>query len=348
LSIDGGGMRGLYAASYLAALEAAFSQRRGVAGLDIGKAFDLIVGTSTGGILAAGLAAGLPPRVMGEVYTNSGAKIFPRRLPSKRGFDLLRQLFTRPKFLKAGDEALRRALEKTFGKVTIGELWNRRGIALAIPAVNVSTYRPWVFKTPHLAGSNHRDDGYQITDVCLATTAAPLFRSMAAVRRPDNACTDIFVDGGLWANNPIVVALVEALRITDGGDQEIEIYSLGTCSKIEGEIVAESAVHRGLLDWKLGGEAAKISIAAQDFAFDANARFLLPYLTKKVRIVRFPAEPLPAGLLEYLDLDETRPEGLDALIRQARTDADMTNSKIQKGTDDGAAIQALFLSMPAR
>jgi hypothetical protein len=64
--------------------------------------------------------------------------------------------------------------------------------------------------------------------------------------------------------------------------------------------------------------------------------------------VRFPAEKIPGALLQYLDIDETRPHGLEALMGQARHDADMTNSKIQQGTDDGTAIEALFNNMPAR
>jgi patatin-like phospholipase/acyl hydrolase len=60
LSLDGGGMRGTYTATYLDRVAASFASRQGVAALDIGAAFDLIVGTSTGGIIACALAAGIP------------------------------------------------------------------------------------------------------------------------------------------------------------------------------------------------------------------------------------------------------------------------------------------------
>ena len=60
LSLHGGGMRGTYTATYLDRVAATFANRRGVAALDIGAAFDLIVGTSTGGINACALAAGVP------------------------------------------------------------------------------------------------------------------------------------------------------------------------------------------------------------------------------------------------------------------------------------------------
>ena len=158
----------------------------------------------------------------------------------------------------------------------------------------------------------------------------------------------MFADGGLWANNPILVALVEALRMLEHREEEIEIFALGTCGKPEGEIIPLEALDRGLHDWKFGGEAAGLSIAAQEFAFDMIAKLLRPHLKKQVQIIRFPADKIPGALLQYLDLDETRPEALSALIRHAQRDADLTNSGIQQGTAEGQAIKALFKSMTPR
>jgi patatin-like phospholipase/acyl hydrolase len=346
LSIDGGGMRGIYTSTYLAELESAFARRRGCAGLDIGKGFRLIVGSSTGAIIGCGLAHGVAPSEMVKLYKDHGARIFPKRMPSTLGMDLLRQLWRRPSYLKDGDESLRSALAETFGATTIRQIWDSRGIALAIPAVNMATYRAWVFKTPHDPTSDHRDDDTTLVDVCLASSAAPLFRSLAVIDH--NRGYDVFADGGLWANNPVLVALLEALRIVNDTEDDIYIYALGSCGKPEGEVVARTAVHRGLLEWKFGGEAAKVSIAAQEFAFDMMVNLLCPYLKRRVHIIRFPAEKIPGAMLQYLDLDETRAEGLDALMRHAQQDAHMTNSEIQRGTQAGIAIQTLFDSMPPR
>ncbi len=228
------------------------------------------------------------------------------------------------------------------------QLWEERQIALAIPAVNMATYRAWVFKTPHDPLSNHRDDQRSLVDVCLATSAAPLFRSLAGIKYEETAGYDVFADGGLWANNPVLVALVEALRMLGDGDDEIEIFALGTCGKPEGEVIPLEGLDRGLVAWKFGGEAAKVSIAAQEYAFDMIVKLLQPHLKKRVRIIRFPSEKIPGALLQYLDLDETSPEGLDALVAHARRDADMTNSSIQQGAADGQAIYALFNDMQPR
>jgi hypothetical protein len=269
-------------------------------------------------------------------------------MPSSIGLDLLVQLWQRPSLLRAGTEALRSALQGVFQQTTMRQLWEKRGIALAIPAVDMATYRAWVFKTPHDAQTNHRDDDFSIVDVCLATSAAPLFRSLAGIQRLQGSGHEVFADGGLWANNPILVALVEALRMLSTREGDIEIFALGTCGKPEGESIPLQALDRGLLEWKLGGEAAAVSIAAQEYAFDMIATLLKPHLKKQVQIIRFPSDKIPGALLQYLDLDETRPEALAALIRHAHRDADLTNSSIQQGTADGQAIKALFNSMPPR
>src|SRR5580658_11200872 len=82
LSLDGGGMRGTYTATYLDRVAATFAKRRGVSALDIGGAFDLIVGTSTGGIIACALVAGVPLSEIVALYSQHGQAIFSRPLPT--------------------------------------------------------------------------------------------------------------------------------------------------------------------------------------------------------------------------------------------------------------------------
>jgi len=157
------------------------------------------------------------------------------------------------------------------------------------------------------------------------------------------------VDGGLWANNPVLVGLIDALDLTVPG-QEIHIYCLGTCPMPAGEQIAKGAVHRGLYEWKFGGEAAGLAIDAQQFAFDHMAKKLARHVDRKCTVIRFPADKVPAALIPYLGLDETRPEAIEALVNQARSDADMTNSKCAYADRDpeAALICALFESAPPR
>jgi predicted acylesterase/phospholipase RssA len=137
LSLDGGGMRGTYTATYLDRVAASFAKRRGIAALDIGAAFDLIVGTSTGGIIACALAAGIPLAQIVKLYTEHGPAIFSRPLPS--GYvSMAGDLRKRPEALAAGTENLRAALADKLKEKTLGEIYAKRGIALAIPAVELS------------------------------------------------------------------------------------------------------------------------------------------------------------------------------------------------------------------
>jgi len=350
LSLDGGGMRGTYTATYLDRVAATFAQRRTIDAIDIGGAFDLIVGTSTGGIIACALAAGVPLGDVVDLYREHGAAIFRRPLPVGL-LGMPRDHVCRPAALEAGEASLRAALDKTLGQMTVREVYEARGIALAVAAVEMSQHHAWVFKTPHFAATNHRDDGYTLIDLCLATSAAPIFRSMAAIDHADarGKGYNVFVDGGLWANNPVLVGLIEALDMAVPG-QKIEIYCLGTCPMPAGEQIARDAVHRGLTQWKFGGDAAALAIDSQQFAYDHMAKKIARHLDHPCTVVRFPSDKVPAALIPYLGLDDTRPEAIDALINQARTDADMTNSKCayRASDPDAELICALFESAPAR
>ena len=220
LTIDGGGMRGLYSAAYLHELLYVFGNHQNVDPdeLDFGNAFDLIVGTSTGGILACALAHGARPAEIMALYREHGPQIFNLKLSNKLRH-LLRDIRCRPEALAKGTKALTDALEDVFGNITVSEIWDNRQIALAIPAIDMARHAPWVFKTNHLLRLKGRDDAYRLVDVCLATTAAPIYRSLAEISNTHGEGTRTFADGGLWANSPTIVGLLDALDMSEPGDR---------------------------------------------------------------------------------------------------------------------------------
>jgi len=347
LCLDGGGMRGIYTASYISHLARGFSEKRGVGPLDVGAGFNLIVGTSTGAIIGCALAAGIPPERIVRLYRDYGARIFRRRVPAGMGLKLLMDVARRPSELRAGERVLRQALTECMSSTTIGDIYRNRNIALAMTAVDMSRHRSWVFKTPHDSNSNHRDDGYTLVDVCLASSAAPLFRSLAAIDTPGDATSyTVFADGGMWANATALVALIEALGMTNA-KRPIEIFCLGTCPLPAGEQISKDAVHRGLLQWRFGADAASLAIDIQEFAFDRMARMLAAHVASECAIIRFPRDEVPAAMMQFLDLDETRPEAADGLIQLAKSDASMTNSKCGNPKDrEGQMMDRLFREMP--
>lgn len=348
LSLDGGGMRGIYTCAFLARLTGQFAQIRGESALDLGLGFDLITGTSTGAIVGCALAVGRPMSEVVSLYRDHGPKIFPHRLTGKRS--AIYRASQGDRFVRAGDEALRKALKAVLGDTTMGGIFTARGISLSIPAVIMSEHRAWVFKKTPKSGV--RDDHYPLVDVCMATSAAPIYRSLAAIDDPNTpgGPRQVFADGGLWANNPIMVGLVDALTIA-APERPIEIFSLGTCPRPEGDYVDAESAHRSMLDWRLGADVAPLSISAQEFAFDHMARLLANAISgcgRPIRRVRFPNKPVPASMMPYLALDDTRSEAMDRLVAQANTDADLTKSACDDPNNaDGQMIRRLMNELPA-
>lgn len=339
-------MRGLYTATYLDCLATAFQKRRGSGPLDVGKAFNLIVGTSTGAIIACALANGVPLSIVAALYKEHGGAIFPRQLPDGM-LGLAADVRSRPSALESGTAALKTALESCLGSTTLGQMYKCRGVAIAVPAVELEHHRSFVFKTPHLQDSMRRDDDYRLVDVCLASSAAPIYRSLAAIDTPGRSgAFRVFADGGLWANNPVLVALVDALRMTAAGDH-IEIYCMGTCPRPSGDFVRKDQVHRGLPEWKYGGSVATLGMDAQEFAYDHIVQMLAPHLDRECRIMRFPQGQVPGEMMQYLALDDTREDAARALIAQAQSDAEMTNSRSNNpGDPEGTLVKTLFTDMP--
>lgn len=346
LSIDGGGMRGLYTASYLEALAQRYTVTRKVAGLDVGKGFDLIAGTSTGAIIACALAAGIPLGRVTSLYRNFGQQIFPRKLPKRMGASIAWQACNRPRHLKAGTTVLENALRTELGDATMGSVWRDRCIALAVPAIEMGRHHAWVFKTPHLANTRHRDDDYSLVDVCLATTSAPVYRSLARIENPDTSGHHVFADGGLWANNPVLVGLIDALGMTVSGDR-IEVFSLGTCPRPEGELIQADELDRGFAGWKFGAGVVTLALDAQEFAFDNMARMIAQHVDRDCHIVRFPHGKVPANIMKYLDLDETDSAAMNALEVQAQTDVYETLSRCGNAADvEGQLLNTLLNELP--
>ena len=311
--------------------------------------FNLITGTSTGGIIACALAVGVPLSEVVQLYRQHGPNIFPLKMPTSL-WGVIKQWYSRPRSLKSGEQALRAALLEKFSNRTLGGIYDQRRIGLSIPAVDMNTHRSWVFKTPHLSNSFGRDSDYRLVDVCLATSAAPLFRSLAAIERPNDTSSgyDTFADGALWANNPVLVGLIDALKMAQP-DQPIEIFCLGTCSLPAGDIISKDSLHRSLFDWKFGADAAALSISAQEFAFDNMARMLAKHVNNQCEIIRFPREFVTLALTKYLDLDDTRFEAMDALEKQGRSDAEMAFGKCQDSEQrEDDLIKRLFMAMPER
>ena len=234
LSIDGGGIRGIYPATFLAGLE-----ERYLEGSSIAQYFDLIAGTSTGGIIALGLAAGLKAAYLRDLYIDRGCEIFP---PIRSGIigATQRLLITVSQYVRFryDRKALMRLLHDTLGDRRFGEAKTR----LCIPSFEGRHGEVYIFKTPHHPDFR-KDASERMIKVAAATAAAPTFFKPLQ----DDGYT--FVDGGVWANNPIMIALVDALSCYSVPRDRVRILSLGGGD--EPYIVDRSKIRLGgMLAWR--------------------------------------------------------------------------------------------------
>jgi hypothetical protein len=328
LCLDGGGMRGVYQAAYLATYADRLRNRAGTVGnlLDVGSAFDLIVGTSTGGIVACALVAGIPLQGVQSLYYENGPKIFPYqwlRAKTLPGY-AIRLLGLG---LKKGNDALRSALEETLGERTVESVYRDRGIALAIPAVDLNRHAAVVFKTQHLSRLNGRDNTRKLVDICMATTAAPILRSMALLEEPGGAGATpaTYVDGGLWANNPGMLGMMEAVEILSDRKEArpIHLFMLGTLPSQGGEEVSSGSLNRNAFGWMFGIKAMEASLNAQAVGYDYLANKMAQLRGDGSFAFRLPAQCPSNELRNYLaNMDDARTKVLSALARQAISDVD--------------------------
>ncbi len=223
LALDGGGAKALFTAHVLARLEQDL-------GVSISESFDLFAGTSAGGIVALALGAGLTPSEIVEHYEELVEAVFPA---------VRRRLWRRPRQLTApiyDGDALRTALTKVLGQRLLGDSAKR----LVIPAWDVQRGSVHIFKTPHNTRLT-RDWRISMVDIAMATSAAPLYFPAARVDGHR------LIDGGVWANNPSVVAIAEAVSMLNQPLSSIKVLNVGTIDQLTNH--PKRLDRGGLLNW---------------------------------------------------------------------------------------------------
>jgi len=252
LALSGGGYRGLYTAKVLELLEQKL-------GGPIARHFDLICGTSIGGIIALALALEIPASKIVEIFIREGEDIFggrprQRRLRKGRWWDSIwpvgmnRAIHT--------PDHLRRVLEQQefFGHRLLGEC----GHPVIVPSVNFTTAVPQLFKTPHHP-SFERDHLLPLIEIALATSAAPVFFPQ---HRFNNK---VYVDGGLVANGPALFGVHEAEHFLKQSIEDVHVLAIGTL-QIDSTASAADRLDRGIRAW--GNDLFTLTIAAQERAMN--------------------------------------------------------------------------------
>jgi patatin-like phospholipase/acyl hydrolase len=257
LSLSGGGFLGLYTAALLARLEEA-------SGAPLARRFDLLAGTSIGGIIALGLAAEIPAIKIQTAFEQNGVMIFSSR-PAPIGWfatviDMPRYIF-KPKYRA---DALRQTIVDLVGTDSrIGDLKHR----VLVPAVNLTKGCPQIFKTPHHEG--FRVDLHRlIVDVALATSAAPTYFPIAAIG------DSLYADGGLYANSPDLLAVHEAEHFLSQADENLHVLSVGTTTA-QYSFAHANGRQLGLFGWARDQRLVSAMIASQQQSVDFMMRHRL-------------------------------------------------------------------------
>lgn len=291
LALSGGGFLGLYTAAVLQGLETR-------AGVPLARRFDLLAGTSIGGVLALALAFELPMSRLVQLFAEQGREVFSARsLPSgtmSRLIDLSRAVLG-PKY--AG-HALREALATHFGEQRLQDASH----AVVIPAVDVATCTTKIFKTPH-AEASRGDGGLLAADVAMAACAAPAY--FPSVRVGGH----LYADGGLFAVAPDQVALHEAEHFIGIEPAHIEMLSIGTAARHYQPAggVQEDA---GAVSWLAEGRLVLTMISAQQQHVQAMVEDRLAD-----RYLRLDADwPVDGGL----GIDVATPDAVRSLVELAR------------------------------
>ncbi|KAK8685907.1 hypothetical protein V6N13_124939 [Hibiscus sabdariffa] len=260
LSIDGGGIRGIIPATILSFLEHKLQELDGE-DARIADYFDVIAGTSTGGLMTAMLTApdeNGRPLFKGEdiapFYLKHGPKIFPRN--NYKRMTMKMNALMRPKY---NGKYLRKTICMVLGDRRLHETLT----SVVIPTFDIKLLQPTVFTTFEAKKDTSKDA--LLSDICIATASAPTYFPAYRFNTEDSNGSDRefhLVDGGIAANNPALLAL-KPTGLAFPGDQEqgvslrralnyenYLIISLGTgTSKMEKKYNAKTAEKWGILGW---------------------------------------------------------------------------------------------------
>ena len=326
LSIDGGGVRGIYPAKILADLESKLATQHEEK-VSLNNYFDLICGTSTGGIIALGIALGMNANQIFNLYKNHAGDIFgsPKNII---------EWIVNPKYT---NRELRRLVKREYSKFVgvsdpkIGHCKTR----VCIPVYNADEGQVNIIKTSHHP-ELYRDFQYPAVDVALSTAAAPPFfrphtfsyrnKETGKIKQRVNN-----IDAGVFANNPTFIGLIEATRTIGVPLEKVKILSIGTGSSKF--IEKEKDQKFGLFYWMHPTKTRMINLFFSSQANDVEnvIKFFHQGVgdqaQQKFYYKRVQYE-FDSG--ESIGLDETDNTKLTQLIVQAKSDFEETNQELIK------------------
>jgi patatin-like phospholipase/acyl hydrolase len=298
LSIDGGGTRGIIPARILQEIET-------ISGYPISKLFDLVVGTSSGGMTALALVCpvSLSPAVrmpkfkakdLVSLYLDQSVNIFRKSLWSD-----IRTLWgaLAPRYDRTPLDGI---LNEMFEETCMSDTLCRA----IIPSFSLKTYSPIIF------GESGKPDHY-VSDVAIAATAAPVYFSPKKIIDTKGLHPDVCVDGGIWANNPETIGVSCALKENPGLTRDdIYILSIGSGKNKVGKRSVQDSFEShdsGFLKWMLECNVVDLILNAESDWEQEEMNFLY----KNMNRLQF---QLPVG---FGDLDDSSAHNMQILLNRS-------------------------------
>lgn len=317
LSIDGGGIRGIIPAVLLAELEDR-------TGCHVSDLFDLVAGTSTGGILALGLTCpgenGTPRYSASDLvsfYEEEGPDIFHRS-----GWGL----FEKPRSFfdeKYNAEPIERILQERFN----GAMLSAATTDVLVPSYDLESRRPYFFTSKDLRDDSSDHEDVPMWKVARATSAAPTYFEPYKLDTDTGVDYLSLVDGGVYANNPAACALVEAIAEFDAAPTDVFMVSLGT-----GEHMRRIP-HERAQDWGLIGWARPILDVVFDGVSDTVSFQIEQILNLGTTADRRFVRLQPNLNKENDEMDNARPSNLRALKVIAHAYVDQESNRLDRVAD---------------
>lgn len=307
LSLDGGGIRGIYTAHLLKRIQEELK-------INLREYFDLIGGTSTGAILAASIAIDYPIEEVIKLYKTKGKYIFNNKTKKIPLLKLLSGLICS----KYGNNNLDEELFNIFKDITFERLYNEKKVNLLLFSTDIINGIPFVFKTPYNK-KFVRDRKILLKDAILASTAAPYY--FKPYELEINGSKYLLADGGLWCNNPSICLIAEAKKYFNKSLDEIKVLSIGTIDSknyfsFENKLLRKLG---GLIFWNKKIVDIPLSLQSHnsfqcvDFLMDEDLYLRINTTTEKT-----------------MDLDKTNDEYINTLITLADKDFTYNIDKIRK------------------
>ena len=246
LCLSGGGYRGLYTALVLEKLEQ-------LAAKPLREVFDVIAGTSVGGVIAAGIALGIPVCRIRTAIEAHGPAVFDLRIGWGQWRLPIRNRLRAACRARYPQRPLREVIETILG-TKAGCLLSDIGKPLVICAVEVNQSLPRILLSRGLAGKGMGE--MTLRDALLATTAAPTYFPPHRIRGR------VFVDGGLVANAPDLVAVTETVRRLGCKLDNVRALSIGTAGGPH--VTPRSTWSPGLLEWVVRQGLVQLTLSTQE------------------------------------------------------------------------------------